>query len=229
MRYRWLMGAFALTGMLSFSPAVAGPYETSFVAANGVAVAGKMAGGGAVSVSLLRLEGVDASGMASAVPNPQPPDYQTYADLPATVSPGARYVGCISVTVDSRVDSGCSLLVPITLNISPGMSDASVSFSVKSQAPGRQIVANLLLTGGTAVGPSEDFVPAFDPASPRTFAAYGTATLSRDATIIGTVRSDEVGGGALGTVDAMMWQGLVGKLAVDTNEFVCRPKLPCDV
>lgn len=229
MRYRWLTAGLALACVLPFSPAAAGPYETSFAAANAMGVQGVMAAGGPVQIALVRLEGLDASGFAAAVPAAQAPDYQPYVDLPVSAVPGARYVGCIALTVGGKVDGGCSLLSPITFDVTPGMSDATVSFSVKSTASGRQVGATLVLTGGTNVEPSGGFVPVFDPANPRAFAAAGEATVSRDATAVGTVRSDEIGGGAIGNVEAILWQGVSGMLTFNGDKLVCRPNLPCDL
>jgi hypothetical protein len=245
-----LAGSLALVGQ----PGSAGTLNSTF-AVGRIFTANLAISGGTAKVVAGRLQGFDVyRPIHNTIPFNQA-GYNLYGGVivGATVDTGeALYFGCIEIKTAKGTDGSCRIQRgPVrpaaTVDWDPLMASGTVTFSVESNIAGRQILANLLLAGGTDIQPTANPLtyalepgtlqikrvpvsnqppPATPPAAPWVGRLEFTSKtlLTRDATVTaGTVRSDVVGGGRVISSGAgtLMQTGFEGFFTTTMDKFFC--------
>lgn len=234
MAQRKIISGLLLAGLMAVAalPGHAGPTTIAFVKAQGMTFSGAIRGGTA-TLTLIRYDGADVTWEAKAFPVPKVPaprEYVGAGPLTTTLSQAsaagyqdALYIGCITVKTSKGTDKGCELLPPSTINVDPVMNGGTITFSVRSsKVYSHQINAVLIVTGTTAIAPApQNKLEPTNDANHRIVIA-ATQLLTRGVTVVGSVRSEEVGGGAIGKAKtAQLFTGFDGVIDFEARRMAC--------
>ena len=190
---------------MSVTPSHATGYDIDYGAIRGAQISVQLIGGGVATASVLRFQNVQVAGQGTARPRGAEP----------TKPP--EFFGCITVSTSRGTEGSCDVQAPVNIDYDPALMTGSVTFTVCTGVPpcpkqgAKLIVASLLFTGNpTGLGVGEVPLPKED----YTFLRSGPV-LRRAATVIGSIRSDNVGGGSIvATNSAVMYEGADGHMTL---------------
>lgn len=218
------LATLTVLAALMTAPVQAGPFENGVGTLRVVAFEAQLTKGTARGI-LAILSGTGTFGRLSA-PQASATTRTFVGNSNVPNDEGAVYVGCIEVKTPKGIDGGCSVKPAATINLDPLLRTGTLTFSVESMAqPGRQVTANLLLTG--AGEPAPQVLPTFELTQtssqrPAQVNLDLVAGLARGATVAGRVWSDGFEGGNVTSTDrAYMAQGLSVSTHNDLLKLVC--------
>ena len=221
MRMRILKTALLAGLMAALTvPASAGTHEETIEVVRGAELRGTVRVNqfttGTVKVFIQQVDYAFTEGMVTIVPAPTS-QTQPQAPLPSV------YQGCISVTIGKTTDTGCRILGPaVTVKTDPVFNEGSVVFVVESKKhEGRKLSATLqLAANGAPSAGQKGGAPTVTPGPPADnyVSGKGSVLLERAMdVVVGSVRSEVIGGGAVTAGTARMFQGLQYDVKANTS------------
>lgn len=225
MRIRPMLTAVALTAIsLSFVPAGAGQYSSDAELLQGASVEATLGGGGKAKFSIRKLQGLETRGPKAVIPTDEGGVGLPiiYAGVPTATGQEQppRYYGCIEVTIGTKKDGNCGKVTvassPSSASFDPLLETGSVTFSVKSSTAGYFLTATAMLTATTQPTPVPTVTPSVSSiqGTPRRAELLSNVSFSRNASVIGSVRSPIIGGGVIKSVSKAVMVGGLGTIQV---------------
>lgn len=221
MRMRMLKGGLLIVLIAAVAmPARAGRHDETIEIVRGAELTGTVLSGdgrtGTVKLFIQQVDYAHTEGMVSIVPAP------TSQAAPQAPLPSV-YEGCITIKFGSTTDTGCRVLGPAVLvKTDPVFNEGSVIFTVESKrVQGRKLSATLQLVANGAPGAGQEGgAPTITPGPPADNYVEGDGAVLFERAmdiVVGSVRSEIVGGGPIKSGAARMYQGVQYQIKADTT------------
>lgn len=239
MRSRIVLASAVLVALgMSLLPARAGQYSVEVEVLQGASAEGILTNGGKARISIGKLQGAEFFGPGAVIPNSGSVDlpilYGSFPTVSGQEQP-ARYIGCIQITaINPRTkkmatDGNCAQVRatsdPSSATFDPILENGSVTFSVPStMLPGYFLTATAMLDATTDPQPVPNAKPQVTSVggTPRRAELHSTVTFTRNASLIGSVRSPIIGGGVFKKVTrAQMFGGTASVQVADRTMPFC--------